>query len=150
MSVTTVGMRGWAARPWQSKASVSVQSDGLSVARMLELAAEAGRSVQDDRGWVSVRGRSATRVDLRVRDLARPDSDAVMLFHVEAAHAAGRVTARSAVDDYQVKDSGLAGLVAVAHRKVLGYPAYERYMEAFGALVVAADPGARVSFTSGR
>lgn len=146
----TVGTRGWEARPWQSKASLSLRSASLSTARMLELAAEAARGLQDDRGWVSVRDRSTARVDLRVRDLTRTDGEAVMLFHVEAAHAAGRVTARTAVDEYQMKDTGLAGLVAVANRKVLGYSAYERYMDAFGALVVAADPEATVSFTSGK
>lgn len=150
MSLTGVGTRGWAARPWQSKASVSVQSARLSVVRILELAVEAVRAVRDDRGWVSVRERSSTRVDLRVRDLVRSDGEEVMRFHVEAAHAAGRVTARSSVDDYRVKDTGLGGLVAVAKRKVLGYPAYEQYMEAFGSLVAAEDPAATVAFTSGR
>lgn len=150
MSVSAVGTRGWAARPWQSKASVSVQSSRLTSARMVELAVEASRHVQDDRGWVAVRDRGAMRVDLRIRDMVHDDGAEVMQFHVEMALGAGRVTARSAVDSFHVKESGLAGLVSVGNKKILGYSAYERYMEIFGSLVAAEDPGAQVSFTSGK
>ncbi|HEY0119845.1 MAG TPA: hypothetical protein VGC04_13800 [Cellulomonas sp.] len=150
MSVSAVGTRGWAARPWQSKASVSVQSDRLTAARMVDLAAAAARHVQDDRGWVSVRERASMRVDLRVRDMVRDDGAEVMQFHVEIALGAGRVTARSAVDAFQVKEGGFGGLVSVGNKKILGYSAYERYMEVFGALVAAEDPDAQVSFTSGK
>lgn len=150
MSTAAVGTRGWEAKPWQSKASVSVQSGRLSIARMLDLAAQAARMVEDDRGWVSVRDRTGTRIDLRIRDLVRSDGHEVMQFHVEAATAAGRVTARTAVDTYQFKESRLGGLVAVANRKIVGYSAYERYMEAFGSLVAAQDKDATVSFTTGK
>ena len=150
MSMSAVGTRGWEAKPWQSKASVSVQSARLSSARMVELAAAAARFVQDDRGWVSVRERAALRVDLRVRDMVKGDGVEVMQFHVEAALAAGRVTARSAVDSYQLKEGGLAGLVSVGNKKILGFSAYERYMEAFAALVAQDDPAAQLSFTSGK
>lgn len=149
-SVASVGTRGWAARRWQSKASVSIQSARLSVTRLLEIAAQAANAVQDDRGWVSVRGRSSTRLDLRVRDLVHAERDAVLLFHVEVSRVSGAATARTAVDDFQVNDSGLRGLVAVANRKVLGYPSYERYMESLGDLVQAEDPSATVLITSGR
>lgn len=151
MSVASVGTRGWEAKPWQSKASVSVQSARVPVGKMLELAMKAARMSEDDRGWVSVRAHSSTRVDLRIRDLVRTDGVEVMQFHVEAAYAAGRTTARSAVDVYQTKDSGLSGrLVAIANRKLVGYSAYERYMEVFGTLVANEDPGATVSFTTGK
>lgn len=150
MSVSAVGTRGWAARPWQSKASVSVQSARLAPARMLDLAATAAKSVQDDRGWVSVRERAAMRVDLRIRDMVRDDGAEVMQFHVEVALGAGRVTARTAVDVYQVKEGGLGGLVSVGNKKIVGYSAYERYMEVFGALVAGEDPDAQISFTSGK
>ena len=100
MSVSSVGTRGWAARPWQSKASVSVQSSRIPAGRMIELAAQAARHVQDDRGWVSVKDRGSMRVDLRVRDMVKDDGAEVMQFHVEVALGAGRVTARSAVDSY--------------------------------------------------
>jgi|GEM_PF-391531 len=150
MSVSAVGTRGWAARPWQSKASVSVQSSRLSSGRMVELAVGAARHVQDDRGWVSVRDRNSMRVDLRIRDMVRDDGAEVMQFHVEVALGAGRVTARSSVDSYQVKESGFGGLVSVANKKILGYSAYERYMEVLGSLVASEDPGAQVSFTSGK
>ena len=150
MSVSSVGTRGWAARPWQSKASVSVQSSRIPAGRMIELAAQAARHVQDDRGWVSVRDRASMRVDLRVRDMVKDDGAEVMQFHVEVALGAGRVTARTAVDSYQVKEGGLGGLVSVANKKVLGYSAYERYMEIFGALVTNEDALAQVSFTSGK
>jgi hypothetical protein len=60
------------------------------------------------------------------------------------------VTARSAVDSFQVKESGLAGLVSAGNKKIRGYSAYERYMEVFGALVAADDAAAQVSFTSGK
>lgn len=150
MSVSAVGTRGWAARPWQSKASVSVQSGRLTSSRMVELAVGAARHVQDDRGWVSVRDRNAMRVDLRVRDMVRDDGVEVMQFHVEVALGAGRVTARSSVDSYQVKENALGGLVSVANKKILGYSAYERYMEVLGSLVASEDPGAQVSFTSGK
>ncbi len=150
MAVAGVGNRGWAARPWQSKASVSIQSAHLPVTRLLEIAAGAAEAVQDDRGWVSVRGRTSTRVDLRVRDLAHPDLEAVLLFHVDVARASGAATARTAVDDFQVNDGGLRGLVPAGNRKVLGYPAYERYMEKLGDLVQAEDPSATVIITSGR
>ncbi len=150
MSMSAVGTRGWAARPWQSKASVSVQSGRLTPARMLDLAAAAAKSVQDDRGWVSVRERGAMRVDLRIRDMVRDDGAEVMQFHIEVALGAGRVTARSAVDVYQVKEGGLGGLVSVGNKKIVGYSAYERYMEVFGALVANEDPAAQISFTSGK
>ena len=150
MSVSAVGTRGWAARPWQSKASVSVQSSQVSAGRMVELAAEAARHVQDDRGWVAVRDRGAIRVDLRIRDMVRNDGAEVMQFHVEVEHGAGRVAARSAVDNFQVKESSFSGLVSVGNKKILGYSAYERYMEVLGSLVAAEDPGAQVSFTSGK
>ena len=150
MSVSAVGTRGWAARPWQSKASVSVQSGRLTPARMLDLAAAAARHVQDDRGWVSQRERTSMRVDLRVRDMVRDEGAEVMQFHVEVALGAGQVTARSSVDAFQVKDGSFSGLVSVGNKKILGYSAYERYMEAFGALVAAEDPSAQVSFTSGK
>ena len=150
MSVSAVGTHGWAARPWQSKASVSVQSSQITAARMAELAVTAAGHVQDDRGWVSVKDRGSLRVDLRVRDMVKDDGAEVMQFHVEAAVASGRVTARSAVDSYLVKQGGLAGLVSVGNRKIRGYSAYERYMEIFGSLVAQEDPGAQVSFTSGK
>lgn len=150
MSTSAVGTRGWAARPWQSKASVSIQSAQLTPTRMLELAVHAATGVQDDRGWVSVRGRSSTRVDLRVRDLVRVETAPVLFFHVEVARVSGGVTARTAVDEYQVNESGLHALVAVGNRKVLGYPSYERYMEAFGRLVQGQDGAATVLLTSGR
>lgn len=150
MSVSSIGTRGWEARPWQSKASVSAQSERLSGARMLELAAGAARAVQDDRGWVSVTERGPMRVDLRIRDMVRQDGAEVMRFHVEVALGAGRVTARSAIDQYQLKDSKLGALVPVGNRKLVGYPAYERYMEAFAALVATEDPAAQLSFTSGK
>jgi hypothetical protein len=73
-----------------------------------------------------------------------------MQFHVEVVLGAERVTARSAVDVYQVKEGGLAGLVPVGNKRIVGHSAYERYMEAFGGLFVAADPAAQISFTSGR
>ena len=150
MSVSVVGTRGWEARPWQSKASVSVQSSRMSSARMVELAALAARHVQDDRGWVSVKDRGSMRVDLRVRDMVKDDGAEVMQFHVEVALGAGRVTARSAVDTYQVKETSFGGLVSVGNKKILGYSAYERYMEVFGSLVAEEDPAAQVSFTSGK
>ncbi len=150
MSVSAVGTRGWAARPWQSKASVSVQSARLTPSRMLDLAAAATRHVQDDRGWVAQRDRTGMRVDLRVRDMVHGDGAEVMQFHVEVEMGAGRVSARSSVDVFQVKEGGFGGLVSVGNKKILGYSAYERYMEAFGALVAADDPGAQVSFTSGK
>ncbi len=90
------------------------------------------------------------RVDLRVRDMVRDEGAEVMQFHVEVAHGAGRVSARSAVDVFQVKEGGLGGLVPVGNKKVLGYSAYERYMDVFGTLVSADDPDAQVSFTSGK
>ncbi len=150
MSVSAVGTRGWAARPWQSKASVSVQSSQLSAGRMVELAAEAARHVQDDRGWVSVRDRGSMRVDLRVRDMVKDDGAEVMQFHVEVGLGAGRVTARSAVDSFQIKEGSFSGLVSVGNKKILGYSAYERYMEVFGSLVAQDDPAVQVSFTSGK
>ena len=150
MSVSAVGTRGWAARPWQSKASVSIQSSRMSSSRMVELAVEASRHVQDDRGWVSVRERDSMRVDLRIRDMVREDGAEVMQFHVEVGLGAGRVTARSAVDSFHVKESGISGLVSVGNKKILGYSAYERYMEVLGSLVAAEDPAAQVSFTSGK
>jgi hypothetical protein len=150
MSVSAVGTRGWAARPWQSKASVSVQSTRLSSGRMVDLAVEAARHVQDDRGWVSVRERASMRVDLRIRDMVRDDGAEIMQFHVEVGLGAGRVTARSSVDSFHVKESGLANLVSVGNKKILGYSAYERYMEILGQLVAAEDPAAQVSFTSGK
>jgi hypothetical protein len=117
---------------------------------MVDLAIGAARDVQDDRGWVSVKDRNAMRVDLRVRDMVREDGAEVMQFHVEVALGAGRVTARSSVDSYQIKDSGLGGLISVANKKILGYSAYERFMEVYGSLVASEDPGAQVSFTSGK
>ena len=150
MSVASVGTRGWEAKPWRSKVSVSVQSARLTVARLLDLAMVAAREVQDDQGWVTVRERTSSSVDLRIRDLVRSDGDEVMQFHVQAAFAAGRATARSAIDVFRTKDSGLAGFVAVANRKVLGYSAYNRYLEAFGSLAVAEDPAATVSFAGGK
>ena len=150
MSVSAVGTRGWAARPWQSKASVSVQSSQVSAGRMVELAAEAARHVQDDRGWFSVRDRASMLVDLRVRDMVKDDGAEVMQFHVEVALGAGRVTARSAVDSFQIKEGSFGGLVSVGNKKILGYSAYERYMEVFGSLVAQDDPAAQVSFTSGK
>lgn len=150
MSVASVGTRGWEAKPWQSKVSVSVQSARLTVARLLDLAMVAAREVQDDQGWVTVRERTSSSVDLRIRDLVRSDGDEVMQFHVEAAFAAGRATARSVIDVFRTKDSRLAGFVAVANRKVLGYSAYNRYIEGFGWLAVAEDPAATVSFTGGK
>jgi hypothetical protein len=150
MSVSAVGTRGWAARPWQSKASVSVQSNRLTPARMLDLAAAAARLVQDDRGWVSQRDRTSLRLDLRVRDMVRDDGAEVMQFHVEVVLGAGRVSARSSVDTFQVREGSFSGLVSVGNKKILGFSAYERYMEAFGALVAADDPGAQISFTSGK
>ena len=150
MSISAVGSRGWAAKPWQSKASLSAQSGRLTAARMLDLAVAAAAAVQDDRGWVSVRDRSSLRVDLRVRDMVHNDGAEVMQFHVEVGMGAGRVNARSAVDSYQVKEGGLGGLVSAGNKKLLGFSAYERYMDAFGALVGADDPSAQVSFTSGK
>ena len=87
MSVSAVGTRGWAARPWQSKASVSVQSGRLTPARMLDLAAAAARHVQDDRGWVSQRERTSMRVDLRVRDMVRDEGAEVMQCPMFTIHA---------------------------------------------------------------
>ena len=129
---------------------MSVQSSQMPSSRMVELAVEAARHVQDDRGWVSVRERGSMRVDLRVRDMVKADGAEVMQFHVEVEHGAGRVAARSAVDNFQVKESSFSGLVSVGNKKILGYSAYERYMEIFGSLVAQDDPAAQVSFTSGK
>lgn len=150
MALSSVGTRGWAARPWQSKSSVSVASSTIDVARMLELTVSAARGVEDDRGWITVGPRTPTRVDFLMRDLARPESGEIMRFRVEAERAAGRVTARSAIESFTMKDSGIGGLVPVANRRLIGFSAYESFMERFAALVQAEDIYSVVSFTSGR
>lgn len=148
--MSSVGTRGWAARPWQSKASVSIQSDSLTIVRMLELAVAASHAVKDGKGWVSVRERSASRVDLRVRDLVRSDGEEVMRFHVEVERVPGRVVVRSTIDTFAVKEGGFGALTSVANRKIAGYAAYESYLECLSAAVVAEDRHASVSFTSGK
>lgn len=150
MALSSVGTRGWAARPWQSKASVSVASATIDVPRMLELATAGARGIEDDRGWVTVGPRTPVRVDFLMRDLAKPEAGEIMRFRVEAERAAGRVTARSAIESFTVKDSGVGGLVPVANRRLIGFSAYQAFMDRFAAMVQADDIYSVVSFTSGR
>jgi len=150
VALSSVGTRGWAARPWQSKASVSVASATLDVARMLELATGGARGIEDDRGWITLGPRTPVRVDFLMRDLARPEAGEIMRFRVEAERAAGRVTARSAIESFTVKESGVGSLVPVASRRLIGFSAYQTFMERFAALVQTEDIYSVVSFTSGR
>lgn len=148
--MSAVGTRGWAARPSQSKASVSIQTDVLSTAQVIEMAIAAAQAVQDSKGWVSVRERTANRVDLRVRDLVKSDGEEVMRFHVETERVAGRVVLRSAIDTYTIKEGSFAAFTAVANKKINGYSAYEAYLEALGSAVVKVDQYASVTFASGK
>lgn len=117
---------------------------------MLELATAGARGIEDQRGWVTVGPRTPVRVDFLMRDLARPESGEIMRFRVEAERAAGRVTARSAIESFTLKESGVSGLVPVANRRLIGFSAYQSFMERFAAMVQSEDASAMVSFTSGR
>ena len=129
---------------------MSVASSMIDVPRMLELATAGARGIEDDRGWVTVGPRTPVRADFLMRDLARPESGEIMRFRVEAERAAGRVTARSAIESFTVKDSGVGGLVPVASRRLIGFSAYQTFMERFAAMVQTEDVYSVVSFTSGR
>jgi hypothetical protein len=132
---------GWAVRPSQSKASVSIATE-LPLTRMLEIAHTKAR--------IQVGERGAVRVEFVVRDLVKGEDEELMRFEVAVERAAGRSTARSTILTYTTKDGGIGGLVPVVHRKLAGFSAYEAFMKVYGQLAEAEDRGAWVSHNSGK
>jgi len=140
---------GWAVRPSQSKASVSIATE-LPLTRMLDVAQLAARRVDDSKARIQLGERGASRIVFVVRDLVKGDDEELMRFEVAVERAAGRTTARSTVLTYTTKDGGIGGLVPVVHRKLAGFSAYEAFMKVYGQLAEAEDRGAWVSHNSGK
>lgn len=147
MALQSIGTNGWEARPAQSKASVSVASRTLTATQVLDLAARAAGEVEDGQGWVRPLERGSNRLRLVVRDLTRADDEPVLHFDVEVDRAVGRVTARTVIQSFVVKQSAVSGLVPVARRKIAGFSAYRAFMQRYAALLGGADPDALVSYS---
>jgi hypothetical protein len=141
---------GWAVRPAQSKASVSIATERITAARMLEIALLAARRVDDSKARIQLGERSTSRTEFIVRDLVKGEDAELMRFEVLVERAAGRTTARTQILSYQTKDAGIGTLVPVVHRKLAGFSAYEAFMNTYGALSQAEDRGAWVSHNSGK
>ena len=141
---------GWAVRPAQSKASVSIATERIIAARMLEIALLAARRVDDTKARIQVGERSATRTEFVVRDLVKGEDAELMRFEVLVERAAGRTTARTQILSYQTKDGAIGTLVPVVHRKLAGFSAYESFMKTYAQLAEGEDRRAWVSHNSGK
>lgn len=141
---------GWAARPAQSKASVSIATESLTQTRMFEIAQIAARRVDDTKARIQLGERSGQKVEFFVRDLVKGADAELMKFEVLVERAAGRTTARTQILSYQTKDAGIGGLVPVVNRKLLGFTAYESFMKLYGELTEGEDRRAWVSHNSGK
>jgi hypothetical protein len=133
-------------KPAQSRASVSIGTT-LSPGRVLELAEAAAQKVRDDTGRVRVQKRTLNDVDLSLHDLITAEE--LMRFTVEAQRAAGRTTARTAINRFQTKEGGVASLVPMGRRKLLGFSVYTVYMDWLVSGVLAEDPQAIVTLVTG-
>ncbi|WP_136519872.1 hypothetical protein [Cellulomonas telluris] len=147
MALQSIGTNGWEARPAQSKASVSVASRVLTANQVLDLAAKAAAEVEDTSGWVRPLERGSNRLRLVVRDLTRADDEPVLHFDVEVDRAVGRVTARTVIQTFVVKQSGVAALLPVARRKIAGFSAYRAFMERYADALSDVDPDVQVSYS---
>ena len=133
-------------KPAQSRASVSIGTT-LSPGRVLELAEAAAQKVRDDTGRVRVQNRTLNDVGLSLHDLITAEE--LMRFTVEAQRAAGRTTARTAISSFQTKEGGVASLVPMGRRKLLGFSVYTVYMDWLVSGVLAEDPQAIVTLVTG-
>ncbi|QCB93498.1 hypothetical protein [Cellulomonas shaoxiangyii] len=147
MALQAMGVQGWEARPVQSKASVSLATGALTAAQVLDLATQAAAAVEDAQGWVRPLDREANRLRMVVRDLTREDNEPVLHFDVEVDRAVGRVTARTVIQSFVLKQSAMSGLVPMTKRKIAGFTAYRAFMQRYAAMVSAADAGAHVSYS---
>ncbi|MFS0703014.1 hypothetical protein AB6N23_00690 [Cellulomonas sp. 179-A 9B4 NHS] len=147
MALQAIGTHGWEARPVQSKASVSLATGVLTATQVLDLATQAAAAVEDAQGWVRPLERDANRLRLVVRDLTRDDNEAVLHFDVEVDRAVGRVTARTVIQSFVLKQSAVSALVPVTKRKIAGFTAYRSFMQRYAAMIGDADPRAHVSYS---
>ncbi|WP_029287429.1 hypothetical protein [Cellulomonas sp. HZM] len=134
------------AKPAQSRASVSLGTS-LPVARVVELAAKAATSVDDNAGRVRVESRSTYEVELSVRD--HIEGYEVMRFGVHIDRALGRTNGRTMITSFKAKEGGVSALIPMAKRKLVGFSAYEAYMDWLVSGIRAEDPQALVTLVSG-
>ncbi len=134
-------------KPIMTRASVSVGTS-LGEARLLEIAEKAASSVEDEAGRLRFEGRTPHGVTFSLRD--HFEGTEVLRFDLGTDRALGRTTARTAITGFKVKEGGMAALVPMAKRKLIGFSAYEAYMDWFVSGVVAEDPNAIVTLVSGK
>ncbi|MBT0995046.1 hypothetical protein KIN34_12220 [Cellulomonas sp. DKR-3] len=135
------------AKPVQTRASVSIGS-GLGEARMLELAEKASTNVDDAAGRIRLETRGPHATSFSVRD--HVEGREVMRFDVVTDRSIGRTTARTAITSFQVKEGGVAALVPMAKKKLIGFSAYEAFLDWYVSAVVAEDRDAIVTLVDGK
>ncbi|ASR54591.1 hypothetical protein [Cellulomonas sp. PSBB021] len=135
-------------KPVQTRASVSVASSTLSEGRMLELAEKAAMSGDSDAGRFRVEARTPHSTTVSLRD--HIEGAELIRFEVRTDRAVGRTTARTAITFFRTKDGGVNALIPMAKRKLLGFSAYEIFMDWYVAAVVREDPNAIVTLVDGK
>ncbi|UJP39060.1 hypothetical protein [Cellulomonas palmilytica] len=135
-------------KPAQTRASVSVVSSALSEGRMLELAEKAAMSGDSDAGRFRVEARTPHSTTVSLRD--HIEGTELLRFDVKTDRAVGRTTARTAITFFRTKEGGVNALVPMAKRKLLGFRAYEAFMDWYVSAVIREDPNAIVTLVDGK
>lgn len=134
-------------KPAQTRASVSIAT-ALTVPRVLDLADKSSINADDAVSRVRFESRDLHSATFSVRE--HLESTEYMRFRVIVDRALGRTTARTVIDTFTVKEGGVSALVPMTRRKILGFGAYESFMDWFVSAVLAEDSAAIVTLVSGQ
>jgi hypothetical protein len=135
------------AKPVQTRASVSIGSS-LGEVRMLELAEKSSTNVDEAAGRIRLEARGSHTATFSVRD--HIEGRDVLRFDVVTDRSIGRTTARTAITSFQVKEGGVAALVPMAKKKLIGFAVYEAFLDWYVSAVVAEDRDAIVTLVDGK
>lgn len=135
-------------KPVQTRASVSIASSALSEGRMLELAEKASASGDSDAGRFRAEAHTPHSASFSLRD--HIEGTELLRFEVRTDRAVGRTTARTSITSFRTKEGGVNALIPMAKRKLLGFRAYEAFMDWYVASVVREDPNAIVTLVDGK
>jgi len=135
-------------KPVQTRASLSIASTALSEGRMLELAEKVAMATDLPVGRLRLEARTPHSTSISLRD--HLEGAELLRFDVRTDRAVGRTTVRTAITTWRTKEGGVASLVPMAKRKLLGFGAYESFMDQYVTAILAEDANAIVTLVDGR